>query len=78
MIRSKFVQVPQECVPGVMYTIKDVGKDTNVSVTNDAENVVKYLYEHGIIQEHIRLFYYDSLNDLSELLHENGEFTGFA
>ncbi len=47
------------------------------SVTNDAESVVKDLYDRGILQAGQRLFYYDSDGRLDEIGHLCGEFTGF-
>ena len=45
------------------------------SVTNDAEHVVKQVVRlHG----DMRVMYYDSDGNLDELVHHNGEFTGFA
>jgi hypothetical protein len=46
------------------------------SVTNDVENVVKYLYKHFNINDK-RLFYKDTDGKIDEILHENGEFIDF-
>ena len=44
------------------------------SVTNDAENVVKRLYEqYGNRQ----FFYKDTIGDWDELVHQDGTFTRF-
>lgn len=53
-------------------------EDVGMSVTNDAENVVAELFENGLLNNGKRLFYYDSENQLDEILHEEGKFTGFA
>jgi polysaccharide deacetylase 2 family uncharacterized protein YibQ len=45
------------------------------SVTNDAENVVEYLYN---IYGNRRIFYIDSEGILDELRHNKGEFVGFG
>jgi polysaccharide deacetylase 2 family uncharacterized protein YibQ len=45
------------------------------SVTNDAENVVEYLY--GVYGNR-RIFYIDSEGILDELRHTKGEFVGFG
>lgn len=45
------------------------------SVTNDAENVVEYLYN---IYGNRRIFYIDSEGILDELRHTKGEFVGFG
>lgn len=45
------------------------------SVTNDAENVVEYLYN---VYGNRRIFYIDSEGVLDELRHNKGEFVGFG
>ena len=45
------------------------------SVTNDAENVVEYLYN---LYGNRRIFYIDSDGVLDELRHNNGNFVGFG
>jgi polysaccharide deacetylase 2 family uncharacterized protein YibQ len=45
------------------------------SVTNDAENVVEYLYS---VYGNRRIFYIDSESILDELRHTKGEFVGFG
>ena len=45
------------------------------SVTNDAENVVEYLYS---VYGNRRIFYIDSEGILDELKHKNGNFVGFG
>ena len=45
------------------------------SVTNDAENVVEYLYS---VYGNRRIFYIDSDGVLDELRHKNGNFVGFG
>jgi len=65
-------------------TIRDVGPwDTHLTITNGAEAVVAELSRLGILKDGQRLFYYDSdffgnLDELDELCHKNGKFTGFA
>lgn len=57
--------------------IRDVGRDC-MSVTNDAEAVVRDLHRNGMLSGQ-RLFYYDSEGQLDELKHDgSGVFTGFA
>lgn len=57
--------------------IKDVGKDC-MSVTNDAEAVVRDLHRNGILGDR-RLLYIDSEGEIDELKHDgNGAFQGFA
>ena len=55
--------------------IRDIGHETHRSVTNDAENVVATLA--GKLGNR-RLFYYDSMGEMDELLVKNGQFAGFA
>lgn len=45
------------------------------SVTNDAENVVQYLYN---LYGDKRFFYYDTDNEFGELVHRLGEFLKFG
>jgi len=46
------------------------------TITNDAENIIKYLYERGLCIGQ-KVFYIDSDGEMGELLHQNGVFTGF-
>lgn len=57
-----------------LLLIKDVGSGTDLTVTNDAENVVKELA--GRLGSR-RLEYYDSDNMRDRILVENGQFVGF-
>jgi hypothetical protein len=57
--------------------IRDVGREC-MSVTNDAEAVVRDLQRNGMLDKR-RLFYYDSDGQLDELKHDGtGTFKGFA
>lgn len=59
-------------------TIRDVGPWSKfMTVTNDPEGVVAELWKLGLLKDHQRLFYYDSADQLDELLHQGGGFTGF-
>lgn len=56
--------------------IKDVG--TGMTVTNDAEAVVRDLHRNGMLGKR-RLLYIDSEGKVDELKHDgNGTFQGFA
>lgn len=55
-------------------TIRDVGGPNHMSVTNDAEAIVRVLAERV---GNRRLFYYDSEGRLDELLIRDGKFAGF-
>ena len=54
--------------------VKLVDNDGRVSVTNDAEQVTKYIYQNYGDK---RIFYQDTSGDWDELCHDKGEFTGF-
>lgn len=55
--------------------IRDLGPwDQHLSVTNDAEGVIRQL--RPAPQQ--RVFYYDSMGQLDELVHEDGRFVRFA
>jgi len=57
--------------------IKDIGHDSGYrSVTNDIENIVRDLHKRGLLRNR-RLFYYDSDDRITEVLHLNGEFVNF-
>lgn len=71
MIRSEFIVV--KVTPEAIY-IRDLDRGA-MSVTNDAERVVEYLYKH---YGNRKFIYRDSLGEWSELLHDNGTFTDFG
>ncbi len=48
-----------------------------LSVTNNAENVVREIAQSSIKLEARRLFYRDTDGQYDELLHNNGRFGGF-
>lgn len=51
-----------------VLVIRDVGPwDQFKTVTNDAEGVIRYLSQHGILTPQQRLLCYDSNGDLDEL-----------
>lgn len=65
--------------PNKSITLRDLGPwDQFMSVTNDAEAVVQKLVRSGRLQPGMRLFYYDSEDNLDEILVRDGEFAGFA
>ncbi len=58
--------------------LKDLGPwDTYFTITNSAESVVKELYSKGLLNTNMKLMYYDSNNQLDEIVHSNGEFKHF-
>ena len=64
-----------EAITDTYIFIKDTGK-YDKSVTNDAENVVKELYQSGILGNR-RLYYEDSVGDVDEMVHRDGYFLRF-
>lgn len=64
--------------PGHPLVIRDVGPwDTFPTVTNAAEGVVSDLFAMKKLEDGRRLWCYDSDGELSELLIQNKEFSGF-
>lgn len=63
--------------PGQPLIIRDIGHTYTMSITNDAEEVVRGIFNLGLLPDNRRLLYYDSEGDLAELAHENGRFQGF-
>lgn len=53
--------------------------EQKMSVTNDAENVVEFLYELSFLKKDIELYYIDTTGRVDILKHDgNGTFTGYA
>ena len=49
-----------------------------MTITNDAENVVEYLYEHGLTSGETDIYYIGTDNEVTELIHNgDGKFTGY-
>jgi hypothetical protein len=48
-----------------------------MSITNDAEDVVDFLFENNLIGPSTRIFYIDTDDRVDELLHAYGKFDGF-
>jgi hypothetical protein len=59
----------------VARTVRITDLDGSVSVTNDAEAVVRFV--NARYPGH-RIFYRDTMGNWDELVHANGIFTGFA
>lgn len=58
--------------------IRDLGGAMALSITNDAERVVKELHDMEILNGR-KLMYFDSYGELSELKHDgNGVFLDFG
>lgn len=67
-----------ENLPGNPLIIRDMCNGGQLSVTNDAELVVEELHNQGLLPNNRRLFYYDTDNQLDELVHDGPVFKGFA
>ena len=65
-----------ELWPNGVIHVYDQGIN-EISVTNDAENVLKILHKHYDLTGK-RVQYTDSEGQVDRLLHENGVFKGFA
>ena len=50
----------------------------HLTITNDAEYVVETLCRTGTLKPGERLFYYDSCDELGEIVVQDGKFAGFA
>lgn len=65
-------------VDGFPLVIQDVGPwDQYVSVTNNVENVVKELFDRGLLSRDRPLYYVDSEGSMDEILIEDKQFIGF-
>jgi len=75
MMRASYTvdRVTSNSVLGKMVFIVD--NDVGVTITNDAENVVKDVLAK---YSNHRIIYRDTDGNWDELLHWNGTFTGFA
>lgn len=75
MNRSNFVIEEQN---NEKVIIRDVGPwDVYMTVTNNVENVVKFLTNTKVIDNNKKLYCYDSEGDLDEIVHVDGQFVKF-
>lgn len=76
---AQFRRVPAECTTQ-RIVIMDIGPwDQCPTVTNDAAHVVRICDLWWRLSTDTRLYYYDSMGYLDELLHDGaGNFTGFS
>ncbi len=63
--------------PRFPLVIRDLCKRNFMTVTNDIENVVEYLYAEGLLSTDRKLYYYDTEGNLDEIVHKNGQFVRF-
>lgn len=62
--------------PGCVVLRDDfTAENPTLTITNNAEYVVKQMVA---AYPGRRIFYYDTENEIAELVHKNGEFTGFT
>jgi len=59
-----------------ILVLRDSGQGT--SITNDAENLVSYLSRTHVLKPNTQLLYYDTSNQLDQIVHSDGRFVGFA
>ncbi len=77
MNQANYDIVHEESTPELLV-IRDLGPwDHYMTVTNAAESVVNTLWLLGHLAAGRRLYYYDSLGSLDELVHKDGVFKGF-
>lgn len=55
--------------------IRDLG--TCLSITNDAENVVRKLFADGLLEPERLLYYIDTNGEVDQLEHDGKKFIGF-
>jgi hypothetical protein len=74
-----FTIVVEESTPEYLI-IRDIGPwDQHRTVTNAAEETVEILVEQGHLPKGRKLYYYDTENNLDELLiDEDGQFAGYS
>lgn len=73
-----FSYVPEESTPEILV-IRDLDNPACRSITNDAENVVEYLFKQGELRNDRRLYYYDTDGNKDELLHDGeGKFISYG
>lgn len=81
MLRARFdvlVNIPTAS-DGPLY-LRDLSASRgSMTITNDAEAVVKHCAASGMLgrAKDRRILYYDSEGDLDELVHDRGVFLGF-
>jgi len=62
---------------GKYIFVRDVGRGSGRSVTNDAEHVIGQLYLEFDIDDGTRIFYEDSAGVVDEILHSGRRLKGF-
>jgi hypothetical protein len=59
-----------------VLVIRDL--DNSRTITNDAKNVVEKLAAQGLLPDGRRLFYFDTMGRLDEIVVEHGQFKCFS
>jgi len=78
MKKSNYVVIEDDLLHEKPLVIRDIGPwDEYLSVTNDAENVVKELRAIGMLPDGRRLFYIDTEGESAEIVIKDGEFSNF-
>ncbi|HET6373224.1 MAG TPA: hypothetical protein VFG76_07950 [Candidatus Polarisedimenticolia bacterium] len=76
---AQYVIVEDDLLNEEPLVIKDVGPwDRHLTITNDAESVVKRLASDGHLPAGRRLFYIDSEGEKDELVVQDGRFVRFG
>lgn len=58
--------------------LRDIGPwDKHMTITNAADEVVSDLIDQGLLNDGQKLLYYDTENNLDEIIIENKKFKGF-
>lgn len=73
--RSNFFSATTINRPGVVAIVD--ADDGSTTVTNDAENVVQYLYATNRLKPGEHLIYRDTMGRWDEIVHFDGKFVGF-
>jgi hypothetical protein len=77
-MHAQYKLITHNEIDGNYIYIKDVGNWGQCrTITNDADYIVKKLYEEHGITDDTRIFYKDSEGQVDELIHQGKIFTGF-
>jgi len=79
MRKANYIIVEDDFLNEKPLIIRDIGPwHKYMTITNAAEEVVEELVTDGHLPSGRRLFYYDSENNLDEILVQDSKFAGFA
>jgi len=75
--KARFKLLEEFSPPGFLV-ILDLGPWTSYrTVTSSAQEIVRTLWDYGLLAGGKRLLYIDSLGNTDEILHASGDFRGF-